>query len=79
MAVSSGVEIAWSSAVGLSFSGLTVMDTVATVEVKMVSLLPHLPGESSVDTLQKIAGKIRRSLGVEHQMVMHFQRYPFTK
>ncbi len=33
-------------------------------EVKMVSLLPHLPGESGMDTLQKIAGKIRRSLGL---------------
>lgn len=33
-------------------------------EVKMVSLLPHLPGQSSVDILEKVAGQIRRSLGL---------------
>ncbi len=33
-------------------------------EVKMVSLLPHLPGRSSIDNLQKVIGQIRRSLGL---------------
>lgn len=33
-------------------------------EVKMVSLLPHLPGQSSVDNIQKVFGHIKRSLGL---------------
>jgi len=33
-------------------------------EVKMVLLLPHPPGQSSVDDLQKVLGRIRRSLGL---------------
>jgi CBS domain-containing protein len=33
-------------------------------EVKMVSLLPHLPGQSGIDNLQKIVSQIRRSLGL---------------
>jgi CBS domain-containing protein len=33
-------------------------------EVKMVTLLPHLPGHSSVDNLQKVLHQVRRSLGL---------------
>jgi Kef-type K+ transport system membrane component KefB len=33
-------------------------------EVKMVSLLPHMPGQSSGDIFQKVAGRIGRSLGL---------------
>lgn len=33
-------------------------------EVKMVSLLPHLPGQSGLDNLEKILSQIRRSLGL---------------
>ncbi len=37
---------------------------VQSGEVKMVSLLPHLPGQSSIDNLEKVASQIRRSLGL---------------
>ncbi len=37
---------------------------VSCGEVKMVSLMPHAPGQSSMDNLQKVASQIRRSLGL---------------
>jgi Kef-type K+ transport system membrane component KefB/CBS domain-containing protein len=33
-------------------------------EVKMVSLLPHLPGQSSIDNLERIISQVKRSLGL---------------
>lgn len=33
-------------------------------EVTMASLMPHTPGRSSIDDLQRIGGQIRRSLGL---------------
>jgi CBS domain-containing protein len=33
-------------------------------EVKMMSLLPHLPGQSGLDNLEKVVSQIRRSFGL---------------
>jgi CBS domain-containing protein len=48
-------------------------------EVKMVSLLPHLPGQSSIDNLQRVLSQIRRSLGLQVKTLGQTDEPPAAK
>lgn len=48
-------------------------------EVKMVTLLPHLPGQSSIDNLQRVLSQIRRSLGLQVKTLGQTEGPPAAK
>ncbi|GAB4353039.1 MAG: cation:proton antiporter [Candidatus Abyssubacteria bacterium] len=48
-------------------------------EVKIASLLPHLPGQSSVDNLERIVTQLRRSLGLPVRGLKKYAGPPTAK